>query len=258
MIYRSNLRCPDLSPNFEHLHVRPMPHAFGHSVPSDWADKRADDPQFGIYKNCGMWTHDEAAILFQVAKQIGGFWLDIGAHTGWTSAHIDAGVKLHPDHGKKGFNNAPKVVPVDPMFRVDEFAQRFRNNTGFPFDRLAAQTSSEYFAVHDNGGDCFDGICVDGDHEPGEPLKDAKNAYRHLEPTAVMLFHDFIGRPVREAVEWVRNQGMKCRVYYTPHMIALCWRGAFVPPDHTPDQQLIRQLTPHLVAMTDFDFGRCE
>jgi hypothetical protein len=67
MIYRSNLEAPDLTPHFKHLVSRPMPHSFGHDVPSDWGDKADDDPVFGLYKKCGMWTHDEAAILFNVA-----------------------------------------------------------------------------------------------------------------------------------------------------------------------------------------------
>jgi len=252
VIYRSNLLCPDLTENFECLVNRPMPHSFGHHVPSDWGDKKDDDPQFGLYKRCGFWTQDEAAILFNIARQVGGFWLDIGAHTGWTTAHIDAGLKLSPRQGRTF--PTPKVVPVDPMFAVPEFAARFCSNTGFPMPALAAKTSTEYFRMHDNGGDPFNGVCIDGDHSIGEPLKDAKNAARHLSKSGVILFHDFIGQPVREGVEWLMDQGFKARVYFTPHMVAVCWRENFVPPNHVADPKIGNMK----IYCPEFDFSRCE
>ena len=247
MIYRSNLTCFDLTPHFKRLVSRPMPHSFGHDVPSDWGDKGVDDPVFGLYKNCGLWTHDEAAILFNVAKSMPGFWLDIGAHTGWTTAHIYAGLKAS---GKPG----AKVVPVDPMFAVAEFEARFyENNPDFRAGACAPRTSAEYFRRHLDMGDDFTGVCIDGDHEPGEPLADAQNAATCLQSTGVIILHDFVGKPVRDAAVWLMMNGFKCRVYFTPHMVALCWRGEFVPPNHDPDPGL-----PDLKARcADFPFERC-
>jgi len=83
MIYKSNLEAPDLSRFFKHLTVSPMAHSFGHDVPRDWADKSDDDPVFGIWKRCGFWTHDEAAILYNVAQRVNGFWLDMGIESVW-------------------------------------------------------------------------------------------------------------------------------------------------------------------------------
>jgi methyltransferase family protein len=245
MIYRSNLTCPDLTPHFKHLISRPMPHSFGHDVPSDWGDKADDDPVFGIYKRCGMWTHDEAAILYSVARSVGGRWFDVGSHTGWTSAHLRvAGVRM--------------VAMVDPLYTTGYRGGRFGQRT---FDNMATmgatwylcdETSLAFFArveEHDHA----DGVCIDGDHEPGKPLEDATNAAKHLAEPGVIIFHDFIGRPVREAVEYLMAQGFHCRVYKTPHMVACCWRGDFVPPDHVPDPNL-----PDLFARCpDFDFTRC-
>lgn len=255
MIYRSNLVCPDLAPRFAHIFSRPMPHSYGHDVISDWADKDDHDPVFGLYKKCGFWTHDEAAILYHVARRIGGFWLDIGAHTGWTTAHIWEGLKASRTTGRSPKESAPKVVPLDPMFAVEEFSIRFlENNPRYRRDALCGETSAAYFHKHDMGGDTFDGVCVDGDHEAGEPLRDASNAARHLAATGVIIFHDFIGRPVREAVAWLMRQGFHCRVYFTPHMVACCWVGEFSPPDHVFDPNL-----PDLKARCrDFDFSRCE
>jgi|GEM_PF-2452547 len=245
MIYRSNLTAPALQQNFKHLHVRPMPHSFGHDVPSDWADKAEDDPVFGLYKNCGMWTHDEAAILFDVSARLtytfpGSLALDIGAHTGWTSIHMAAG--------------GMRVIALEPMFAKAEFHQRFRDNVNGSATAVA-QRSDEFF-VRRSAGSLFRLVCVDGDHEPGKPLEDAQDSAKHLTETGVIIFHDFIGNPVREAVQWLMMEGFKCRVYFTPHVVACCWRGDFAPPDHTPDPDVRRQLLDG--RMSDFDFTRCD
>ena len=239
MIYRSNLTAPDLTPHFKHLVSRPMAHSFGHDVPSDWGDKADDDPVFGLYKRCGMWTHDEAAILFQCVALLGGDWFDIGAHTGWTTAHIGTGTV--------GFIRA-----IEPMFAVPEFRYRFLDNCTQGTVGISKLTSAAFFA-EDNS--IVDGVCIDGDHEPGKPLEDAQNSVKHLADTGVIMLHDGTGQPVREAVEWLMRKGMKCRAYFTPHLVFCCWRGDFVPPDHEPDQKV---KNAHLDGRyPDFDFSRC-
>jgi hypothetical protein len=241
--YLSNLQAPDLRPYFRHLTWRVMPHSMGHLVASDWADKSDDDP-FAIYKNCGLMCRDEAAILYNVALACGGEWCDIGAHTGWTSAHIAA---AHCS-----------VDAVDPMLRLQGFADRFEENMEHCWtflDEYHGKTSEDFFAFPPAGK--FAGFCVDGDHEPGKPLEDAQNAYKHLADTGVIVFHDGLGKPVREAVTWLMDQGMKARCYWTPHLVFVCWRGDFTPPEHEPDKRI--DWTPHLLEMReDFDFGRLD
>lgn len=216
-----------------------MLHSFGHDVPSDWGDKADDDPVFGIYKKCGFWTHDEAAILYNVAKLAGSGWLDVGCHTGWTTRHIRQASCL--------------VKGVDPMLRVPEFRRRYFENLAETIIPLTAVTSAEYYARLASTRVHFSGHCIDGDHEPGKPLEDAQNAAKHLADTGVIIFHDALGLPVREAAQWLMGQGFKARWYSTPHGILLCWRGDFVPPDHVPDPNL-----PDLKARCpEFPFDRC-
>jgi hypothetical protein len=261
MIYRSNLTCPDLTPHFKHLHSRVMPHSMGHDVPSDWADKADDDPVFGIYKKCGFWTHDEVAILYNIARTGGipgrygarlGSWLDIGAHTGWTSAHISAATLT----GVLGVDPilTYKVFDIEnKYFEHSEFLQRFNDNTYAVAGCLGiGESSSEYFAHNEES---FAGIVIDGDHDLGKPLADARNAAKYLQPSGVILFHDGIGAPVREAVTWLLSQGFKARIYWTPHIVFCCWRGEFEPPFHIGDPKI--DWEPHVRAMEqDFDFGR--
>lgn len=243
--YLSNLTAPDLRPYFKHLHWRKMGHSMGHLVASDWADKADDDPVFGLYKNCGLWTRDEAAILYVCAIRTNGVWVDVGSHTGWTSRNICAG-------------SNSGVLAIDPMLAVPEFNVRFRDNTRTLLNSVigVGSTSSEFFSsIDDPNPRRFVGFVIDGDHEPEKPLEDAQNAVRHLSDTGVIMFHDFIGAPVREAVTWLMDQGFKARVYWTPHMVACCWRGDFTPPEHESDPRIIWGSHIHQMSK-DFDFRR--
>ena len=234
MIYRSNLTCPDLTPHFKHLFCTVGP--FGHDVPHDWADKADDDPYFGIFKRCGLWTHDEAAILWNIAQRLGGPWVDIEAHTGWTSSHISAGT-------------VEVVYMVDPEFGYRPFYDRARENTAALIERhLNNMTSAQMFGTYKHF-QCS-GFCIDGDHSRPIPLQDAQGAHKHLAENGVIVFHDFIGDPVQEAVAWLIQQGYKYRIYTTPQMVACCWRGDFQPPEHVPD--------PAIAAVQPFDWNKEE
>lgn len=217
-----------------------MPHSMGVPVASDFADRPADDPVFGLYKRCGLWTMDEAAVLYECAVRHPGRWLDLGCHTGWTSAHQAAA--------------GCQVIAVDNMLPVEAFARRFHENTAEWDIGPFAGTTEEFFRAVDPSAR-FRGVVIDADHERPWPLLDAQKGLMHLEDDGLILFHDFIGRPVREAVEWLMGEGFKCRVYWTVHMVAVCWRGEFEPPDHTPlpgiDWQRVKE------SMRDFDFSRC-
>lgn len=247
MIYRSNLSAPDLQPAFHHVHCRPMGHSMGHDVLSDFADRPVGDPLLGLYKNCGFWTHDEAAILFNIAKLLPGAWIDIGCHTMWTSSHVAAA--------------GCDVLAIDPMLGVDEFRARARENlkaVGYePEIKAIAGTSKIVipFVMAAPNMVRVNGIVVDGDHEDPNVTEDAELARLHLEKTGFVLFHDFIGRPVRRAVEHLMDSGFKCRVYWTPHMIACCWRGNLTPPDHVRDPGINWEQVKG--TMTDFNFGAC-
>lgn len=246
MIYRSNLTAPDLQPHFKHVTCRTMPQSMGHDVLSDWADKADDDPVFGIFKRCGFMTHDEAAILYNVAKIAGGNWCDIGCHTGWTSLHINAGTE-------------DQVDCVDYMLELPEFSDRLVTNTQFPPHWRWPHKSHQFFKNFDksNGsrGMRWTGFCIDGDHDSPQPQQDGHNAARYLYETGVIIFHDFIGRPVQEAVEYLMSIGFRTKVYWTPHMVACCWRGDFVPPHHVRDPAITWGSVEAMMA--EFPFEKC-
>lgn len=226
MIYRSNLQAPNLQPYFRHLLCRPMPHSNGHSVLSDFAD--SEDPQLTFYHKCGFATHDEAAILFTIARAFRGDWLDIGGHTGWTAMHQAAA--------------GCDVIAVDPMYRVEAFRERTEENIGDAAICLFAGTSREFFSQNRKP---FDGVMIDGDHMAPHPEEDARNALAWLNERGVIIFHDAIGTPVQDGIRYLISQGLHHRVYWTPHVLAVCWRGEFSPPHHTPDPAVKAAVMPH-------------
>jgi hypothetical protein len=220
MIYRSNLIAPDLTPHFKLL-SKPRGHSFGHDCPSD--------PDFD--PDCTYWTHDEAAILYHVAKLVGGDWVDIGCRFGWTSAHLAAA--------------GASVIAVDPIIKQDAPRQRLHDNTA-PW-----LTQMIFLGVPEMVPDLlvnYDGFVIDGCHDAPEPLNDAMGCVKLAKPNCVIMFHDFYGQPVQDAVTWLmKEQGFHCRIYWTPNGVACCWRGdgavpvMFAPPHHVPDPAIIRE-----------------
>lgn len=229
MIYRSNLSCPDLSPRFKL--ANPAVQMLGHDVPTD--------PDFD--PNCGFWTHDEAAILYNVAKQIGGLWLDIGSRFGWTAAHLEAA--------------SCSVIALDPEYHRAEFLERASASIGARHCAVCfvALTSQDYFEAYQG---TLAGCVVDGCHDAPEPVKDAIGAHRCL--AGAVLLHDFQGTPVQDAVVALLDVGFRVRIYDTPNGVALCWRDAgLIPPDHVPDP-MVDWSTLRKQRAATFPFERCE
>lgn len=242
MIYRSNLTAPDLAPHFKLL-VKPRPWSLGHSIPSD-PDYEPD--------NCFM-SHDEAAILYHCAAAIyqtaNAGWVDIGCRFGWTSVHIGS---AHCG-----------VMCVDQVLSRQYAQERFeRNMRDFWHTILSVShvPSAEYLrfaAAHDH--DEYAGFCIDANHDAPEPTNDARGCLKIAAPDCCMVFHDFRGRPIRDAVRFLMGEGFHARVYWTPAMMAVCWRGNFKPPVHVRDPAIDWATVRRAAEIDqDFDLSRCE
>lgn len=228
MIYRSNLTCPDLQPYFEPLICKPRPWSMGHDALSD----------LDFDPDCCFFTHDEAAILYHVAKKTGGAWVDIGSRSGWTSKHI---------------------LEVGATLRCVDVA--YVSNPGL-YTKLQANLGrgtwsawhGTVFDFFDDFYESFDGACIDGNHDSPCPVVDATLCATH--GADVIVMHDFWGLPIREAVMWLYPNGFKMRVYNTPNGLAVCWRGEFTPPDHVPDPA-INWAEVRRTRAPEFDFSKC-
>lgn len=234
LIYRSNLTAPDLYPAFAPRVVcKPRHNSLGHDVLSD----PAREPE------CGFLTHDEAAILYNVALAFPGWWLDIGGAAGWSTAHLLAAGR--------------QPTAIDPIYQDEKLLGRFSENLrswqrnvrlGWHYEPMC---SDEFFATTNQNN--YSGALIDGDHSSPQPLNDARNA-AELIPSGVIVLHDVLGGPVQDAVVWLMDNGFSARIYWTPHVMAVCWRGDFTPPDHVPDPQIEPKLRPQ---MAGFPFERC-
>ena len=226
--YRSNLQAPDLRPYFKHIYERIEPNSQGHTVISDFRDKADDDPVFGVHKRCWFWTLDEAAILYNCARQFKNYdplAVDIGGHTGWTSGYLCKA-------GCWGYS-------IDPMYTNDDFANRAIYNL-LPMHRhlsLCPETSNEFFkSPLFSGLSCpIDVAVIDGNHSSPCPLEDAQNCAKHLKDRGIILLHDYRGEPIKEAYRWLLDNGFQGKTYRTPNGVAVCWRGEFTPPEHVHD-----------------------
>ena len=212
-------------------------------------------PSDPIYEpDCTFWTHDEAAILHGIAASLNyaGPWVDIGARFGWTAAAlISAGVE---------------VIAVDPHLAVKERRARFFENLAYAglvdgLREVAPVTAAEFFAARrDSVEASISGFVIDGNHDHPEPIRDALGAIQIAPYNCVIVFHDFWGRPIRDAVNMLLDTTeFRCRVYDTPNGVAACWRGfrGWSPPDHVPDPAIAWKEVRASQA-PDFNFGRCQ
>lgn len=231
---------PDLRPYFRFLNWRVMPHSCGHLVASDFSDRPADDPVFGLYKRCGSFSRDEISILYGFAKQApAGIYLSIGAHCGWDSAHLSYAC-----------GDRSQVVALEPMLRNRDFLARFHENTdgwdirssffrsdearkavaeGRPLESLELPTRLDKNA--------FSCVVVDGDHDADWPVHDVEFAHENASPGGlIVLLHDAWGEPVLKAARRLLELGYEGRFYQTPHGVFVAWKGVAVEPVvHTPD-----------------------
>lgn len=242
MIYHSNLTAPDLSGNFKLL-VKPRPWSLGHDIPSD--------PDYEP-ENC-FFSHDEAAILYHCAKAIyntpNAGWVDIGCRFGWTTAHIA--------------ESYCGVYAIDQVLKLQVAQTRFEHNMRNYWHtilNISHESATESLArMGELKHDKYAGFCIDGNHDSPEPLNDACGCLKISAPDCCMVFHDFRGRPIRDAVRLLMAEGFKSRVYWTPAMMAVCWRGSFSPPVHNRDPKVdwgkVREASE---IDQDFDLRLCE
>lgn len=212
MIYHSNLVAPDLAPQFR-LRNPPM-QMLGHDVPSD--------PDF--WPDCGYLTHDEAAILYHWALALPGPWVDIGARLGWSTAHIAVSGNV--------------VFAVEPELYLDTFFQRFSDNMRESSTRVGRCPCKSKDVLLPQG---IVGALIDGDHDDPNPFNDAQLLFPRMAARCAILFHDYMGPSVWGAAKALVQQGFRYRVYWTPNMMCVCWRGDIEPVEHRPDPHVERQ-----------------
>ena len=207
-VRRTSSSFPDLKPFFKHTTWRPMGHSSGVLVGSDFTDKKTTDPIFADFKNCGFWTVEEVGILFSIASEVKGCWLDIGGLTGWTAAHLAVA--------------GCRVYSVDPMYANAEFRRRAEENLTAAGVRdavsLWACRSGDFLTKTRRK---FDGVIIDGDHKAPGPLRDAEQTMARVEENGAILLHDLRLPDVSAAFEALARSGWKPQEFVTTHGVAI-------------------------------------
>lgn len=181
-------------------------------------DETLTDPDFN--PGCGYISQTEAHLLYRIACDFPGDWVEIGSHTGWSGAHIAAarGVTLHA---------------IEPLLAHPDFSLRtygnWRRAKVDQHIRAHAVLAQKFF--EQGPGIRFAGAFVDGDHDPPHPTLDTYMVLGDLADRCVVVYHDHVGRPVQEAVSVLRSRRFHVHVYETAQQLAVCWRGDWTPPE---------------------------
>ena len=88
---------------------------------------------------------------------------------------------------------------------------------------------------------------VDGFHEQGAPLADVRALLPKLEETAAVLFHDLLVPDVQAALNFLKLEGFRTRIWNTMQVMAIAWRGDYEPPAHGADERM-PSVSPELAA----------
>jgi predicted O-methyltransferase YrrM len=191
-----------------------FPDAVVHTEKPDRSDRFYCDKQ--ILPHCGFISVQESEALFRVAGEYPGLWTEIGSHVGWSAAVIaSAGCD---------------VKMVDPAYADPESPAKQRAYDNFARAKLlrrgfhVGEISLKYF-TSEGSCDKSMGFFIDGDHGWPNPLYDAICAWARLGERGVIVLHDFVGEPVKEAVRYLKEQGMRIEIFEGMQGLAICRKG---------------------------------
>jgi hypothetical protein len=87
---------------------------------------------------------------------------------------------------------------------------------------------------------------IDGDHEGDGPLRDAEETEKHLEESALVLFHDLASPSVARGLDYFRDKGWNTMIYNTMQIMGVAWRGNTAPVAHQSDPRVAWVIPDHL------------
>lgn len=205
-------------------------------IPHTWyVDRRA--PVVGFL------GRDEASIVHETALAFAGKrCLEVGCWTGWSAAHLlMAGVDLDI---------------VDPLLANARRASEIHASLAWALGRSPRGSA---FRLHPGlspgavarlaaDGRKWSLAFIDGNHEGNGPLRDADEIAKHMEPDALVLFHDLASPAVAAGLDFLRARGWHTVVYSTMQIMGAAWRGNARPVAHQPDPLVDWKIPPHLAG----------
>ena len=206
--------------------------------PHVWrTDSRSQRPHIGIL------SYEEASILYNFGRGMAGRrGLEIGCHLAWSTAHlVAAGLEL--DVIDPALGDARHEQCVRDSIKAttgEEGLARTYLHPGFSpgLVDLARARRAEPWSL----------AFIDGFHDQGAPLRDAKAVVPHMAEDAMIFFHDLICPDVHDAVTYMEECGWNIRLLNTSQVMAVAWRGSVDMLAYTSDPQMPEPPGPHLKA----------
>jgi hypothetical protein len=200
-------------------------------IPHPWYTDRR-------YPDVGFLNRDEAAILYNTARQFAGRpALEVGCWLGWSTCHLAlAGVRLDV---------------VDPALRCAEVADSVRGSLAaagvlHAVNLVPAASPAAVEELASRSGTRWSLGFIDGDHCAPAPQRDADAFARFAADDALVLFHDLACPDVASGLEHLRRQGWQTLIYQTMQIMGAAWRGRVTPLRHNPDPAVAWTLPGHL------------
>lgn len=183
--------------------------------------------------NIGVLSYEEALILYNYARQFGGKrGLEVGCHLAWSTVHLlAAGIQLDV---------------IDPALGDEQHLSHVRSSIEAAVGESGLNRTSLYPGFSPGIVDLVSAsqvapwsvAFIDGFHDLGAPLKDARAILPHMAEDAILFFHDLICPDVYEAVMFVRESGWSVEILNTSQVMAVAWRGNVALPIYSSDNKM--------------------
>lgn len=232
------LQDPGLLSRFTHLmRGKPMEVAWPYlrsDVPHVWrTDARSPKP------NIGVLSVDEGALLYNAALPFcGKRGLEIGCHTGFSTAHL-AAAGLRLDVIDPVLGNPAGLATVQESLNRAVPGHEVRLHAGFSPGIVALVHGAKPRTP-------WSFAFIDGLHDGEAPVSDARAVEPFMAKTAAVMFHDLTCPDVAMGLRHYRDAGWQTRIYDTMQVMGLAWRGDYTPPDHVPDPVASSATLDHL------------
>jgi hypothetical protein len=188
----------------------------------------------------GFVSRDEAHVLYNSALLCQNVpALEIGCWMGWSACHLAlAGLTLdvvdpllsHPDIDRSVRTSLVSAGVLQHVHLIPE---------GSP---------AAVMRLHQAASRRWGFIFVDGNHDRPGPLNDAIAVNQVAADDALVLFHDLNSPEVAEGLDYLRDHDWNTMIYQTVQIMAVAWRGAIEPLQHTPDPAVEWSLPDHLTG----------
>jgi Methyltransferase domain len=194
----------------------------------------------------GLLTWDEATILYNYGRMLRDKpFLEIGCWIGWSTVIT-------------GFSGT-QISVIDPVLGGEPQGEACRdslNRAGLSSQiKLHGGFSPEAIERFTPAGQKWSGFFVDGNHDGDAPTQDVSKCHHYAANDCVLLLHDMVMPPIRDALRWLQRNGWHVGIHCTTQVIGVAWRGNLNPIAHRPDPAVNwkREFAANWPELLDFD-----